>query len=77
MGLRDGESENCAVCGALLKDRVARGLSAASGPLAVVDGGKGWAAGIARVFGAVLVERCVVHYADVRIMPTVSNTFLL
>jgi putative transposase len=64
LGLREGDSENSAVCGALLEDLVARGLSTESGLLAVVDGGKGWAAGIARVFGArVLVQRCVVHKA--------------
>jgi transposase-like protein len=59
LGLREGDSENSAVCGALLEDLVARGLSTESGLLAVVDGGKGWAAGIARV----LVQRCVVHKA--------------
>jgi len=59
LGLREGDSENSAVCGALLEDLVARGLCTESGMLAVVDGGKGWAAGIARV----LVQRCVVHKA--------------
>lgn len=62
LGLREGSTENEAVCTALLSDLVERGLDFSRGILLVIDGGKGLRAAVRRVFGALgLVQRCRVH----------------
>ena len=77
LGIRDGGSEDQAVCSALLQDLMDRGLNVSAGVLVVIDGGKGLAAAVRSLWRDVaLVARCGEHYADVRIMPTVSKTFL-
>ena len=74
VGLWLGDTENKTVVTALLADLVARGLSTESGVLCVIDGSKALAAGIKKVFGdAASVQRCTLHYAEDRIMPTLRR----
>lgn len=62
VGLREGSTENEAVCASLLSDLVERGLSFANGILVVLDGGKGLRAAVRKVFGSLgLVQRCRIH----------------
>lgn len=62
LGLREGTTENKAVCAGLLSDLVDRGLDFSGGILVVIDGGKGLRAAVKEVFGALgLVARCRLH----------------
>jgi transposase-like protein len=65
LGLREGTTENKAVCAGLLSDLVGRGLDFSGGILAVLDGGKGLRAAstaVREVFGSLgLVQRCRAH----------------
>lgn len=62
LGLRQGSTENKAVCAALLSDLVERGLDHSGGILIVIDGGKGLRAAVKAVFGdQALVQRCRLH----------------
>src|SRR5437870_5401363 len=62
LGLREGTTENKAVCAGLLSDLVGRGLDFSGGILAVLDGGKGLRAGVKEVFGNLgVVQRCRAH----------------
>ena len=71
VGLWLGDTENKTVVTALLGDLVARGLDVEAGVLCVIDGAKALAAGIKKVFDdAAQVQRCVLHYAEQRIMWT-------
>jgi transposase-like protein len=71
VGLWLGDTENKTVITHLLADLVDRGLSAAGGLLLVIDGAKALAAAVRKVFGdQALVQRCTLHYAEQRIMPT-------
>jgi putative transposase len=71
VGLWDGDTENGTVVKDLLADLVARGLRYEDGILVVIDGSKALAAGVKRVFGRrAVVQRCVLHYPESRIMPT-------
>ena len=59
------------LCTGMLTDLVERGVDASAGLLVVIDGGKGLRAAVKDVFGdRVLVQRCRLHYAALRIMPT-------
>jgi putative transposase len=71
VGLWDGSTENKTVVTALLADLVARGLDATDGLLVVLDGAKALSAAVKGVFGAqALIQRCTLHYAEQRIMPS-------
>jgi len=62
IGLREGSTENEAVCTALLSDLIERGLDFSNGILLVLDGGKGLRAAVRKVFGSLaLVQRCRIH----------------
>lgn len=62
LGLREGSTENEAVCTALFRDLVERGLDFSGGILLVIDGGKGLRAAVRKVFGPLgLVQRCRLH----------------
>ncbi|HUT90039.1 MAG TPA: transposase, partial [Thermoguttaceae bacterium] len=62
LGVRQGATENAAVCTALLEDLCARGLDTSSPTLLVLDGGKALHAAAKRVWGRnALVQRCQVH----------------
>ena len=62
LGLRQGSTEDAALCREFLEDLVSRGFSADDGVLFVIDGGKGLARALRDVFGNhVLVQRCRIH----------------
>jgi len=62
LGLRQGATENAAVCTALLEDLGARGLDTSSPTLLVLDGSKALHAAAKRVWGRnALIQRCQVH----------------
>ena len=71
VGLWDDATENKAVVRSMLADLVSRGLSAEDGLLVVIDGAKALSAAVNEVFGSLAaVQRCTLHYAERRVMPT-------
>ncbi len=70
LGLWDGSTENTTVCQGLLANLQSRGLRTDCSLLAILDGSKALRKAVRATFGdAALVQRCQVHYADLRIMP--------
>jgi len=62
LGLRQGASENAAVCVALLEDLQERGLDSGQPTLLVLDGAKALHAAVKRVWGDnAVIQRCQVH----------------
>ena len=62
LGLRQGATENAAVCVALLEDLQARGLQTSQPTLLVLDGSKALHAAVKRVWGEnAVIQRCQVH----------------
>ena len=62
LGVRQGATENAAVCTALLEDLCGRGLDTSSPTLLVLDGAKALRAAVKRVWGQnALIQRCQVH----------------
>jgi transposase-like protein len=62
LGLRQGATENAAVCSSLLEDLVGRGLDAGRPTLFVLDGAKAIHAAVTRVWGRnAMIQRCQVH----------------
>jgi len=62
LGVRQGATENAAVCTALLEDLCGRGLDTSSPTLLVLDGAKALHAAVKRVWGHnALIQRCQVH----------------
>ena len=62
LGLREGATENAAVCVALLEDLQARGLDTSRPVLLVLDGAKALHAAAKRVWGQNgVIQRCQVH----------------
>jgi len=62
LGVRQGATENAAVCTALLEDLQGRGLDTSQPTLLVLDGAKALHAAVKRVWGpAALIQRCQVH----------------
>jgi putative transposase len=62
LGLRQGATENAAVCVALLEDLQARGLDTSRPTLLVLDGSKALHAAATRVWGSsAVIQRCQVH----------------
>jgi putative transposase len=71
VGLVLGDTENTVVVKDLLADLVARGLRYEHGILAVLDGSKALRSAVVKVFGErALIQRCTLHYAEHRIMPS-------
>ena len=66
--LEGASSESTDACVAFLEDMVARGLG--SPVLTATDGAPGLCAAIDQVFPKARRQRCLVHYADLRVMPT-------
>ncbi len=55
----------------MLQDLLERGLRVDESILCVVDGGKGIRKALVDVLGdRAVIQRCQIHYADARIMPT-------
>jgi hypothetical protein len=69
LGLVEGSTENTTVVTELLTDLRGRGLDTARPILVGIDGGKALRAGIVKVFDHPVIQRCQMHYADLRIMP--------
>src|SRR5438552_3513296 len=70
---REGTTENATVCKALLADLRERGLDLEQAVLFVIDGGTGLRKAIRETCGpTAVVQRCQVHYADQRIMPSAT-----
>lgn len=62
LGVRQGATENAAVCTALLEDLCSRGLDTSQPTLLVLDGAKALRAAVKRVWGRnALIQRCQVH----------------
>jgi putative transposase len=62
LGVRQGATENAAVCGALLEDLQARGLDTSRPVLLVLDGAKALYAAAKRVWGSnAVIQRCQLH----------------
>jgi putative transposase len=62
LGLRQGSTENSALCSEFLDDLAQRGFSAQQGVLFVVDGSSAITKALRETFGAdVLIQRCQVH----------------
>jgi transposase-like protein len=62
LGIRQGATENTAVCLDLLEDLVERGLSAAGDYLFVLDGAKALSKATKKIFGQnTVIQRCQVH----------------
>jgi putative transposase len=62
LGLWSGATENAEVCGALLDDLIARGLSVDKPYLFVLDGAKALKKAVTSCFGSkALIQRCRVH----------------
>jgi len=71
LGVMEGASENAAVCQALIDNLVGRGLDPAVCRLFIIDGSRALLKAIRARFGRnTPIQRCQVHYADVRIIPT-------
>jgi putative transposase len=70
LGLWDGSTENATVCQGLLSNLQSRGLRTDRSVLVILDGSKALRSAVNHTFGrAACVQRCQVHYADLRIMP--------
>lgn len=62
LGIRQGATENAAVCTALLEDLCGRGLDTSSPTRLVLDGAKALHAAVKRVWGHnALIQRCQIH----------------
>jgi transposase-like protein len=62
LGVRQGATENAAVCTALLEDLCGRGLDTSSPTLLVLDGAKALHTAVQRIWGKNgLIQRCQVH----------------
>jgi transposase-like protein len=62
LGLRQGATENAAVCVALLEDLQERGLDTSQPTLLVLDGAKALHAAVKRVWGpSAVIQRCQLH----------------
>ena len=62
LGVRQGATENAAVCTALMEDLQERGLDTSQPTLLVLDGSKALHAAVKRVWGRnALIQRCQVH----------------
>jgi transposase-like protein len=75
IGLREGDTENAAVCVDLLQSFFDRGLSTVMPFLFVIDGSKALKKGIRKVFGnSVPIQRCVRH-KERNILSYLSDTY--
>ena len=62
LGVRQGATENAALCTALLEDLQERGLDTSQATLLVLDGAKALHAAVQRVWGPrAVIQRCQVH----------------
>ena len=76
LALVEGSTENATLVTDLLVGLRERGLDVTRPILAVLDGSKALRRGVLDVFDRPVIQRCQLHYADRRVMPTLSR-FLL
>ena len=69
LGLVEGSTENTTVVTDLLAGLRERGLDTIGPILIGIDGAKALRAAVSRVFDHPVIQRCQLHYADLRIMP--------
>ena len=70
LGVVEGSTENATLVTDLLVGLRERGLDVTRPVLAVIDGSKALRRAVTDVFDRPVVQRCQLHYADLRIMPT-------
>ena len=71
LGLVEGATENAATVQALIDNLVERGLDPTVRRLFIIDSAKALSKAIRRTFGRdTASQRCQIHYAELRIMPT-------
>ncbi len=71
LGVAEGATENAATVQSLIDNLIERGLDPAVPRLFIIDGAKALSRAIRRTFGrAAAIQRCQIHYAEFRIMPT-------
>ena len=71
LGLVEGATENATTVQALIDNLVERGLDPVLPRLFIIDGSKALSKAIRATFGRdVAIQRCQIHYAALRIMPT-------
>jgi hypothetical protein len=71
LALVEGATENTATVQALIDNLIERGLDPTAPRLFIVDGAKALSKAIRASFGKeVAIQRCQIHYAELRIMPT-------
>ena len=71
LGAVEGATENAATVRALIDNLVERGLDPAAPRLFIIDGSKALSKAIRATFGRdAAIQRCQIHYAELRIMPT-------
>ena len=73
LALAEGATENAAVVCDLLVGLRERGLDTARPILVVIDGAKALRRAVTDVFNHSVIQRCQLHYADLRIMPMLSR----
>ena len=69
LALVEGSTENTTLVTDLLVGLRERGLDVTRPILAVIDGSKALACAVRDVFDHPVLQRCQLHYADLRIMP--------
>jgi putative transposase len=70
LGVVEGSTENTTTVTDLLVGLRDRGLDVTRPVLVVIDGAKALAAGVRAVFDQPVIQRCQLHYAEQRIMPS-------
>jgi putative transposase len=72
LSLVEGSTENATLVRELLVGLRERGLNLTRPILVVIDGAKALRPAVLEVFDHPVIARCQLHYADLRIMPTLS-----
>ena len=76
LALVEGSTENATLVRELIVGLRERGLDVTRPILAVIDGSKALRRAITDVFDKPVIQRCQLHYADVRVMPTAGRKSL-
>jgi transposase-like protein len=76
LGLVEGATENATVVTGLLTGLRDRGLDVTRPILVVIDGATALASAVRVVFHRPLIQRCQIHYAEQRIMPSRRRALL-
>ena len=74
LAVAEGDTENSTLVTGLLAGLRDRGLDVTKPILCVLDGAKALSSTVKAVFDHPVIARCQLHYADVHVMPTCSET---